>query len=77
MIFEVMRFLVYGFCGRGVGMRIFCICFVKKGWRRFCVVFCVLCFVFLCGYEYYFVNMIHMSGGYWLLVWANSCKDVC
>ena len=39
----------------------------------------VLCFVFcvLCGYEYYFVNMIHTSGCYWLLVWANSCKDVC
>jgi len=32
-------------------MRIFCICFVKKDWRCFCVVFCVfvLCFVFCVG----------------------------
>lgn len=38
----------------------FCIRFVKKGWRCFCV--------FVCGgYEYYFMNMIHTSG-YWLLV---------
>lgn len=45
----------------------------------FCFVFlfCVFVLCFVCGYEYYFVNMIHMSGCYWLLVWANSCKDVC
>lgn len=48
-------------------MRIFCICFVKKVGD---VLFCVEG-----GYEYYFVNMIHI-GGYWFCC-ANSCKDVC
>ena len=41
-------------CGYENILYLFCICFVKKGWR---------CFVLFCvegGYEYYFVNMIHM-----------------
>ena len=62
-------------------MRIFCICFVFVLLKKVGDVFVFLCFcVFVCGgYEYYFMNMIHTSG-YWLLVigyCANSCKDVC